>query len=1449
MWPGPFLRRGCRGLLGLALASAFAARGVEAGPGEVLLRLRTPAPADTAAFRGPTERAIDALRARHPELSDLARAHIEPLLPAGRVALVAALPAGLSAGAGNRRGAAPPANPIARTLLVRLPIGSDAGALARRLSALPEVELAVPNRTLAIGPLAGAVPRPRASGERTDAGAPERAVQGAGDPRRNDQWYLDRVGVETAWAVTRGSPAVLIAIIDTGVSAHPDLTPSLWPNDDPPGNGSPADDALDQDGSGAVEDWERADDDDNGYVDDAYGYDFVDAPRIGGPGDAIERDADPADDSGHGTAVAGVVGAAAENGIGIAGLAPDCRLMIVRAGFNPGLGLFSGVLEEDDAAAAIVYAAENGARVINLSFGDTIESPIVSDAVAYARALGAVIVASGGNQGTDGPHFPSALPGVIAVGATNRSDERAAFSSYGPNLDLVAPGESILTTAFEDDYVALSGTSFSAPLVAAAAGLLLSHAPDLAPSQVEGALWGTARDLGFPGLDLATGHGRLDSGRALTVPREGSVALLAPGAGSGVDGQVPIVVTAEGLGIERYVIDAGAGREPAAFATLHEASGTQVVADTVAIWDASGLAAGEYTLRLRAEDAYEGMLETRTLVEVDHSPPAISDLAVEVLWTEDRRTPFVCFATDDLARGSMAITLPESASGVRTITGAYRTREHTLRFPDDLAPGFYAFAPGAVNAAGLHAGPAAGVAPVSGYRAMTHALAATGRVLPPCEVAPRALDLDQDGALDLVAMLDQAGTTFGPLAVFGDSSGTLVERARLPHALLPRDVGDSDGDGRMEILASGAATAVLLESPAQGAMPSVAVWEDPTGFAIGFATLSGAPVILGIRSDSLLVWRATGDASAWSREAHANFVVPLASLGPTFFVGDVDQDGAAEVVVGDGAGNLLAYRETASGLVPGYAMALPAAASPLVSGGDWDLDGRPEVMASVPIGLDATSEAAIDRRRHELLVLTADPARGFEVIGGVGVAGAEPRGNVLRVANLDSDSAPEILFVAAPDLYVFDRQSDGTLFPIDHEPGFRSLSLAVADLDGDGRMDVFATAGDQVRELEARDPSLLGPPPPAGLRARIAADGAIELEWNAGNDRFRLYRTGGSAVDCGTTPILAEVAAPSYRDTTALELPIVTYRVSAVDAGVEGECSPPLVVAREEAPRLLSASADGRRAVRVRFSAAMDASASELGSYVLVDSAGAPIGLSSVISVEGEHGRQLVLAADLAPGAHGLRVGGVRSIAGVSLAGPDSLGFQVALVPSTRPLHLVRAVPAAAPAEVLLTLSAPPEVISGSDPASFSLAGGFAIVGASVESTAVRLSLDPATPLRPGAFLVQLAPGLRGAGGERVVPGEGDRTELVVGGELVAYPNPYDVGRATGDGVTFAGLEAGDEIVLLDALGREISPLNASPRGTAYLTVRGRPEFASGIYLFRVAGPGGVRIGKLAIRR
>jgi hypothetical protein len=208
----------------------------------------------------------------------------------------------------------------------------------------------------------------------------------------------------------------------------------------------------------------------------------------------------------------------------------------------------------------------------------------------------------------------------------------------------------------------------------------------------------------------------------------------------------------------------------------------------------------------------------------------------------------------------------------------------------------------------------------------------------------------------------------------------------------------------------------------------------------------------------------------------------------------------------------------------------------------------------------------------------------------------------------------------------------------------------------------------------------------------------------------------------------------------------------------------------------------------------------------------------------------------------------VRSLAGVALAGPDTAGFQVIASAPLRPLHLVRADPVGQD-EVLAGLSAAPDTLAGSDPSSFELAGGFTILSAEVESTTVHLRLDASTPLRPGVFRLRLAPGLRGARGETVVAGVGDELELVVGGELVAYPNPYDVVRAVADGVTFAGLDPGAEIVLLDALGRERSRLQAGARGTAYLVVRGRSEFTSGVYLFRVEGASGVKIGKLAIRR
>ena len=262
------------------------------------------------------------------------------------------------------------------------------------------------------------------------------------DPFLALQWSLGRIGAAEAWAGGTGDPAVVIAVIDTGIDyAHPDL-------------------------AGKV---------------------------ILGP-DVANGDADPIDPHGHGTAVAGIAAARAGNGLGIAGVCPDCTLMaikVVRDG--------STEATKFDTAQGIVWAADNGADVINLSLSGPADSPLQRDAVAYAAARGVVLVAAAGNDGDAKLQYPAAYEDVIAVAASTDRDRLASFSTRGDWVDLAAPGTRLLATA-AGAYARVSGTSFSAPIVAGAAGLLLSRLPGLGPEAAREALVTGTRPLADEGL-------------------------------------------------------------------------------------------------------------------------------------------------------------------------------------------------------------------------------------------------------------------------------------------------------------------------------------------------------------------------------------------------------------------------------------------------------------------------------------------------------------------------------------------------------------------------------------------------------------------------------------------------------------------------------------------------------------------------------------------------------------------------------------------------------------------------------------------------------------------------------------------------------------------------------------------------------------------------------------
>ncbi|MBW4520474.1 MAG: S8 family serine peptidase [Scytolyngbya sp. HA4215-MV1] len=281
--------------------------------------------------------------------------------------------------------------------------------------------------------------------------------------RGGNDWGLDQVRAPEVWNQGYTGQGVIVAVVDTGVDYnHVDLSGNIWVN-----AGEIAGDGIDNDN--------------NGFIDDVRGWDFVDA------------DNDPMDTEGHGTHVSGTI-AGMNNGFGVTGVAYNSTIMPVRV-LGPNGGSSTGV------AAGIIYAVNNGADVINLSLGGGFSTEI-RDAIEYAFNQGVVVVMAAGNEGQSQPGFPArhATDWGIAVGAVDITNTLANFSNRAGTTPLdyiVAPGVDVLSTTPNNTYSSFSGTSMATPHVAGVAALILSANPGLTPAQVEALLTGTANPNGI----------------------------------------------------------------------------------------------------------------------------------------------------------------------------------------------------------------------------------------------------------------------------------------------------------------------------------------------------------------------------------------------------------------------------------------------------------------------------------------------------------------------------------------------------------------------------------------------------------------------------------------------------------------------------------------------------------------------------------------------------------------------------------------------------------------------------------------------------------------------------------------------------------------------------------------------------------------------------------------
>ncbi len=325
------------------------------------------------------------------------------------------------------------------------------------------------------------------------------------DPRYSTQTWMGLMKVDKAWDVTKGASSVVIAIIDSGTDwKHEDLSANIWTNPKEIPNNS-------------------IDDDKNGLVDDVRGWDFVGNISAADAQQGIVRpDNDPApggainDGTSHGTVVGGCASASTNNGKGVAGAGFNCRIIAIKCGSdNPNFG---GILRGYD---AIAYAADLGAHIINCSWGGPGIDPAAQDIVDYATAKGSLVVAASGNDGLNNDLYlqsPASLDGVLSVGASTAADRVSGFSNYGRNVDVYAPGENILSTYPNNQYRALSGTSFSSPLTAGIAGLVKAIHPDWTPEMIRAQIRGTVDPLIGVNFDTRPLYwGRVNAERAVKV--------------------------------------------------------------------------------------------------------------------------------------------------------------------------------------------------------------------------------------------------------------------------------------------------------------------------------------------------------------------------------------------------------------------------------------------------------------------------------------------------------------------------------------------------------------------------------------------------------------------------------------------------------------------------------------------------------------------------------------------------------------------------------------------------------------------------------------------------------------------------------------------------------------------------------------------------------------------
>jgi subtilisin family serine protease len=1072
----------------------------------------------------------------------------------------------------------------------------------------------------------------------------------------NDEHYNQLLhyvsDIPDAWNYATGSPLIKVGIVDSGVLIH---HPDLWPNMAINRNEIP-DNGIDDDG--------------NGYVDDWCGWDFADAPEMADNalGDYIGQDNDVEDENFHGTHVAGIIGAKGNNAIGVVGVCWNVGLVPLRAGFRTVSG--QGYLQDDDAAAAIVYAVDNGCQVINMSWGDPNYAPIIADACEYAYSKGVTLIASAGNDAGPGLSYPAKLSTVISVGSVNKAKQLSGFSSYGIDLDLVAVGERVLSTyklEAEEQYFMQDGTSMSAPFVTGSVALLLSLNPGLSPAEVRGRLLNACDDINAVGFDEKTGHGLLNTRKLLDNLNPPYLEITSPLDQLGISGSVPIIGSAYGDDFAAYTV---------CFMSLtdntdqtwkdvtnlnHEIIDyrTQVHNGVLAqFYIPDYFPEGKYLIRLQYEKCANNVNRYNyyRVVIVDRTPPVLNLQSLSGFMRYERQNTVYYMAAvfDEEVRSELHITASDGST--HNVYSSIPDSVQVWRLPATIPEGPISVWIKARNLTGLNLITEVfpnflnvtyeGV-PVYGYDKET--------VGYPRRPLHRKYDFNGNGVQEYIAM-EMPSSGYGTVKAYEPHSGAHIETHSFEDAFWPLDFSNTNQSGQELMLLRGD-TAYLWETSDSDIYPNPSLaFELDTG-------ISGA-VMADYNNDGVMEILAVKNLQAerviQAYKRNANGVLTEQNtlsnttptnqrnnFVPTIIVENLDGDNYKDILCADTDGDVMVYEiTTPAQQFLRWSKRLPVANTYSLATGDFDGNGTKDFF----VGGYTTSVLNPDLNFWDFEGFTRAGNDNYTSMGSIMINEVQSQ-NSITSSDLDGDGKDELILATAPNLYIL-KYINGKFTPVFRGDSVRNYQVSTWQ-DENGTIRILANAKVEADTTAAvqwtPQVPFTGPETPANLVVKPLDQTSIKVTWiGNGSPAYRLYRKDSE----GLVVFFDLADSTAYWDNGLSEGETYSYAIAARDPAfnpiesvrslwVSGTPLPKPTIVRHEMV--------GNRILKIYFNQQMPPDCINPGYYFLSAGMGNPI---SANSIDNHRGLQLRFRRTF-PVIDSLFVLELRNVTGESGVAPD----------------------------------------------------------------------------------------------------------------------------------------------------------------------------------------------------